>query len=48
MGGIAAAYVDYDKRFDLKDQYPRSQTINFVNPASYSRYVSLLLTLVLK
>jgi hypothetical protein len=37
MGGIAAAFVDYDKRFDLKEVYPRSQTINFLNPASYAR-----------
>lgn len=37
MGGISAAYVDYDKRFDLKEIYPKSQTINFINPASYSR-----------
>jgi len=37
MGGIAAGMVDYDKRYDLKFQYPKSQTINFLNPASYSR-----------
>lgn len=37
MGGVAAAFVDYDKRFDLKDRYPKSQTINFLNPASYSK-----------
>lgn len=37
MGGITAAYVDYDQRFDLKEIYPKPQTINFLNPASYSR-----------
>jgi hypothetical protein len=37
MGGVAAAYVDYDKRFDQKDFYPKSQTVNFLNPASYSK-----------
>jgi hypothetical protein len=37
MGGIAAGMVDYDKRYDLKFQYPKAQTINFLNPASYSR-----------
>lgn len=37
MGGLSAAYVDYDKRYDLKDIYPKSQTVNFLNPASYSK-----------
>lgn len=37
MGGISAAYVDYDKRFDLKDIYPKPQTVNFLNPASYAK-----------
>lgn len=37
MGGVAAAYNDYDKRYDLKEIYPKSQTVNFLNPASYSR-----------
>jgi hypothetical protein len=37
MGGISAGYVDYDKRFDLKGIYPKSQNVNFVNPASYSK-----------
>src|SRR5258705_8949619 len=37
MGGIGAGYVDYDKRYDLKDQYPKSQDVNFLNPASYSK-----------
>jgi hypothetical protein len=37
MGGVSAAFVDYDKRFDQKDFYPKSQTVNFLNPASYSK-----------
>ncbi len=37
MGGLSAGYVDYDRRFDLRDQYPKSQTVNFLNPASYSK-----------
>ena len=37
MGGIGTGYVDYDERYDLKQIYPRSQAINFSNPASYSR-----------
>jgi len=37
MGGLSAGYVDYDKRFDLKDIYPKSQTVNFLNPATYSK-----------
>lgn len=37
MGGIGIGYVDYDSRYDLKYQYPRSQTINFLNPASYAK-----------
>ena len=37
MGGISAGYVDYDKRFDLKGIYPKSQNVNFVNPASYAK-----------
>jgi hypothetical protein len=37
MGGIVAGFVDYDKRFDLKEQYPKSQTVNFLNPASYAK-----------
>ena len=37
MGGISAGYVDYDKRFDLKDNYPKYQTVNFLNPASYAK-----------
>ncbi len=37
MGGISAAYADYDKRFDLKGGYPKSQSINFLNPASYAK-----------
>lgn len=36
MGGVAAAYADYDKRYDERN-FPKSQTINFLNPASYSR-----------
>ena len=32
MGGIAAGMSDYDKRYDLKFQYPKSQTINFLIP----------------
>lgn len=37
MGGIGIGYVDYDPRYDFKFQYPKSQTVNFLNPASYSR-----------
>jgi len=37
MGGISAAYADYDKRYDQKDRYQRPQTVNFLNPASYSK-----------
>jgi hypothetical protein len=37
MGGISAGYVDYDKRYDLKEIYPKAQNINFLNPASYSK-----------
>jgi hypothetical protein len=37
MGGIAAGFVDYDKRYDFKEIYPKSQTVNFLNPASYSK-----------
>lgn len=37
MGGIAAGLVDYDKRYDLKFQYPKPQSLNFLNPATYSR-----------
>ncbi len=37
MGGISAGYVDYDKRYDLKGIYPKSQNVNFANPASYSK-----------
>lgn len=37
MGGISAAYMDYDKRYEIKDGYLRSQTINFANPATYSK-----------
>ncbi len=37
MGGIGAAYSDYDKRYDQKDRYQRPQTVNFLNPASYSK-----------
>ncbi|ULQ55387.1 hypothetical protein KJS94_12115 [Flavihumibacter rivuli] len=37
MGGISTGYVDYDKRYDFKQVYPRSQTINFLNPASYAK-----------
>jgi hypothetical protein len=37
MGGFSAAYADYDKRYDRKTDYPRSQTVNFLNPASYSK-----------
>jgi len=37
MAGLSAAYVDYDKRFDLKEVYPKSQSVNFLNPASYSK-----------
>lgn len=36
MGGVAAAYVDYDKRYDERG-IPKVQTVNFLNPASYSR-----------
>jgi hypothetical protein len=37
MGGIAAGYADYDSRFDLKLIYPKPQSGNYVNPASYGR-----------
>jgi hypothetical protein len=37
MGGLSAAYVDYDKRFDVKAGYVKSQAINFLNPASYAK-----------
>ena len=37
MGGLSAGYVDYNKRFDLKSGYPKSQAINFINPASYAK-----------
>ena len=37
MGGIGAAYADYDKRYDQKDRYQRPQTVNFLNPASYAK-----------
>jgi long-subunit fatty acid transport protein len=37
MGGIAAGFVDYDRRYDFKTIYPKSQTVNFLNPASYSK-----------
>ncbi len=37
MGGISAGFVDYDRRFDLKQLYPKTQSINFVNPATYSK-----------
>jgi hypothetical protein len=37
MGGIGVGYVDYDPRYDFKQIYPRSQAVNFLNPASYSR-----------
>ncbi|WP_152616762.1 hypothetical protein [Flavihumibacter solisilvae] len=37
MGGIGAGYVDFDPRYNFKNVYPRSQTVNFLNPASYSR-----------
>jgi hypothetical protein len=37
MGSFSAAYADYDKRYDRKTDYPRSQTVNFLNPASYSK-----------
>ena len=37
MGGISAGYMDYDKRYEIKDGYLKSQTINFTNPASYSK-----------
>ncbi len=37
MAGLGAGYVDYDPRYDLKVQYPRSQTVNFLNPASYAK-----------
>ncbi len=36
MGGVAAAYVDYDKRYD-EHGVPKSQTVNFLNPASYAK-----------
>ena len=36
MGGLAAAYVDYDKRYDQRG-IPKVQTVNFLNPASYSK-----------
>ena len=36
MGGVAAAYADYDKRYDERG-IPKVQTVNFLNPASYSR-----------
>lgn len=36
MGGVAAAYADYDKRYDDRG-LPKVQTINFLNPASYSK-----------
>ncbi|MBZ5858843.1 outer membrane protein transport protein [Flavihumibacter profundi] len=37
MGGIGVGYVDYDARYDFKYQYPHSQTVNFLNPASYAK-----------
>lgn len=37
MGGVAAAYADYDKRYDQKDRYQKPQTVNFLNPASYAK-----------
>jgi len=37
MGGLSAGVVDYDKRYDLKEQYPKAQSVNFLNPASYAK-----------
>ena len=37
MGGVIAGFVDYDKRFELKDQYLKPQSVNFLNPASYAK-----------
>jgi len=37
MGGIAAAFSDYDNRYDQKDRYQKPQTVNFLNPASYGK-----------
>lgn len=37
MGGISAGFADYDSRYDFKQIYPKSQSINFLNPASYGR-----------
>ena len=48
MGGISAGVVDYDKRYDLKLVYPKSQTINFLNPASYARMKITSLTWALR
>ena len=37
MGGITTGFVDYDPRFDLKLRYPKPQTLNTFNPASYGK-----------
>ncbi|GAO42070.1 hypothetical protein [Flavihumibacter petaseus] len=37
MGGFGIGYVDYDPRYDFKMIYPHSQTLNFLNPASYAK-----------
>ncbi len=37
MGGFGVGYADYDPRYDFKMIYPHSQTINFLNPASYAK-----------
>lgn len=37
MGSVTAAFADYDKRFDHKEGYLKSQAINFLNPASYAK-----------
>ena len=36
MGGVAAAYADYDRRYDERG-LPKAQTVNFLNPASYAK-----------
>lgn len=37
MGGISAGFADYDSRYDFKQIYPKPQTVNFLNPASYGK-----------
>jgi len=37
MGGISTGFVDYDNRYDLKTAYPKYQSVNYLNPASYAK-----------